>query len=296
MKILAIGGSYFLGLVFTKITYQKHDITLVNRGNVSLAQFGIKEYKLERHDVDKIKSLPAEDYDAIVDFCAYKEGDIKLFIENFPGTFKRYIFVSTVDVYERNVNYVKDEKTPFSSIRYGGEQGDYIYKKILLEHELVEACEKKNAEYISIRPATIYGPYNYAPRESVLIRQIVNGGEIIQPTDADGKFQLVYVKDVANAILKVCEAKDVANSYNVCPEKAVDYNELIQVLKQIADVEVKVLEMPLEQAMLYSMLLPFPVTKQETELYSGEKIAKELNLSYTTLNDGMKITYNFFKK
>ena len=40
--------------------------------------------------------------------------------------------ISTVDVYERQVGYIKDENTPISKTRYSGENGEYIYKKNLL--------------------------------------------------------------------------------------------------------------------------------------------------------------------
>ncbi len=46
MKILIIGGSYFLGRVLTMLSSTKFELTLVNRGRYSMKQFGVKEYFL----------------------------------------------------------------------------------------------------------------------------------------------------------------------------------------------------------------------------------------------------------
>ena len=51
-----------------------------------------------------------------------------------------------------------------------------------------------------LRPAILYGPYNYAPRESVFIQMAVQKKCIPSFTDADGRFQFIYVKDAAEAI------------------------------------------------------------------------------------------------
>ena len=40
--------------------------------------------------------------------------------------------------------------------------------------------------------------------------------------------------------------------------------------------------------------LPYPIFKQEEELYNGQLISKELGLQYTSLDEGMKKTYQAF--
>lgn len=297
MKILVIGGSYFLGRVFTMLASKEHELTLLNRGNISMERYGVRQYRSDRRDTKRLSEFPAENYDAIVDFCAYQPGDIKTIAENlprFPELVKKYIFISTVDVYERNVTYIKGEETPLSAIRYGGEIGDYIYGKICLEKELKNICETTGVEYTIIRPSIIYGPNNYAPRESVYIKQIARGEKVYYPKDALGRFQLVYVKDVVEAILLACQ-NTPSHEYNVCPNVMIGYTEFMQVLQNVSDLPVELVPITTEEAIRQNIHLPFPLTEAETELYSGEKIQRELNLVYTPLEKGMEKTFFAFR-
>ena len=297
MKILVIGGSYFLGRVFTMLASKEHQLTLLNRGNISMQRYGVKEYQMDRRDVQKLRELPCESYDVIVDFCAYNTGDIRTIVENLPGLpglTHKYIFISTVDVYERQVGYVKDENAPISKERYGGEIGEYIYGKICLEQELKEVCDKVGIDYTIIRPSIIYGPNNYAPRESEYIRKIVAKEEIRYPKDAEGKFQLVYVKDVVEAIIAACK-RIPSREYNICPNEAVGYEEFMNVLKDVSDLPVKLQPVTTEEAIKEGAHLPFPLLKEETELYDGKKAERELGITYTSLEEGMRKTYTAFK-
>lgn len=297
MKILVIGGSYFLGRVFTMLASKEHELTLLNRGNISMERYGVKQYQSDRRDTKRLSEFPAEDYDVIVDFCAYNPGDIRIIAENlpeFPGKLKKYIFISTVDVYERNVGYIKGEETPLSSIRYGGPIGDYIYGKICLEKELKEVCDEMKVDYTIIRPSIIYGPNNYAPRESVYIKQIARKEKVYYPKDALGRFQLVYVKDVVEAILLACK-RTPSREYNVCSNEIIRYTEFMQVLQKVSDLPVKLTPITIEEAMAQNAHLPFPLTEEETEIYSGEKIQRELNLTYTPLEEGMQKTFLAFR-
>lgn len=301
MKILVIGGSYFLGRVFTMLASTQHEVTLVNRGNISMKRYNVKEYSIDRRDEKGLQKFPNGIYDMVVDFCAYNPGDIKRVIENmpiFPGLVQKYIFISTVDVYERNVGYIKDENTPLTTTRYGGEIGEYIYGKVCLEKELIEICDKIGIGYTIIRPSIIYGPTNYAQRESQFIKMASNKIPIRYPKDAKAKFQMVYVKDVVNAILAACKTTAIGE-YNICPNDPIGYEEFMQVLSKVSEVPVQLEPISTEEALKEAaegkVHLPFPVTEEENEIYDGSKAERELGIKYTSLLDGMKKTYNCFK-
>ena len=111
MKLLVIGGSYFLGRVFVMETAKKHDITVVNRGTWSLESLGVKQIRGDRKDETLWKSI-VDDYDVVIDFCAYEKGDIAGVLRNIQGRIQQYVFISTLDVYERGRKAVKAEDTP----------------------------------------------------------------------------------------------------------------------------------------------------------------------------------------
>ncbi|HBA50227.1 MAG TPA: hypothetical protein DCZ91_21025 [Lachnospiraceae bacterium] len=295
MKLLVIGGSYFLGRVFVMQAAGKHDITVVNRGTWSLESLGVKQIKGDRRD-DALWRQIEEDVDVIVDFCAYEKGDIARVLRNIRGTVKQYLFISTLDVYERGLGGMKTEDAPFETRVFPGEAGAYIAGKVALERELREVCGEMGIACTVLRPAFIYGPFNYAPRESAYIQLMVQNHALPHITDAEGTFQFVYVKDAAEAAIQ-CLLNPAAygQAYNLCQDQTVTYEAFYEALCMAADVEAEELPVTAEAAQNMGIPLPFPVTAEESELSSNEKSKRELGVSYISFQEGMARTYRAFK-
>ena len=293
-KVLVIGGSYFLGRVFVMAFHEQFNITVFNRGRFSMSEFGVNAVHGDRRD-ERILSSVTAGFDAIVDFCAYQPGDIKAILRGIRGTVKQYIFVSTVDVYRRGTGTLKDESTPFEMRKIAGEEGQYVAGKLALEKELVHECRNRGIAYTVFRPALIYGPFNYAPREPVFIRMMVQKGFLPRIENAKGRFQFVYVRDVAQAIaVSISNPAAFNQAYNLCNPQQVDYPLLADALAAAAGTPLEIRRMTWEQAQEQGISLPFAVREQETELYNSEKSMCELGIVYTPLNAGMEKTYHAF--
>ena len=241
-----------------------------------------------------------EDYDAVVDFCAYEAGDVSQIVRSLPGRIGHYLLISTVDVYERGGGTVKTEEHVLERRVFSGEAGAYIAGKVALEEELVRACGDRKIPWTVLRPAILYGPYNYAPRESVYIRMMLQNRALPRFTDADGRFQFVYVKDAAQAVLKAAGNKTAyGQAYNLCQDEIVTYDTFFQTLRAVADREVvqDLQEIPItvDDAAAQQVPVPFPAKEEESELCSNEKGRRELGLVYTDFEEGMRRTYNAFQ-
>lgn len=295
MRILVIGGSYFFGRVFVMLAAKEHDVTVVNRGTCSVAELGAKQIKGDRKEEGVWKSIE-DDYDCIVDFCAYEKGDIARVLENMPGRIRQYIFISTVDVYERGINGLKGEETPLETRPLPGEAGAYIAGKVALEREVREQCGKRDISCTVLRPAILYGPLNYAPRESVYIRLLARNRVLPRITDAAGSFQFVYVKDAAQAVLScLLNPRAYGQAYNLCGEEVLTYDAFFRELGKASDVEAREIPLTAREAESQGLPLPFPLTEAETELYSNEKSKEELGLRYMDIGEGMARTYRAFR-
>lgn len=297
MKILVIGGSYFYGRVFVMEAAKEHEITVWNRGTYSMEAFGVRQIKADRHEKT---AACGEDYDAVVDFCAYAPGDVQTIIENMAGKIGQYILISTVDVYERDPSSVKAEDAPLEKRSLPGEAGAYIAGKAALEEEVRRVCAAREISYTVLRPAILYGPYNYAPRESAYIQMLLTNHVLPHFTDADGRFQFVYVKDAAQAILKCLgNEKAFGQAYNICQDQTLTYDaffEALQTAAQPEDLE-GFTEVPVtvEQAAAQGVPVPFPATAAETHLCDNAKGKRELSLEYTDFEEGMRRTYKAFR-
>lgn len=298
MKLLVIGGSYFYGRVFVMEAAKEHEITVWNRGTYSMADYGVRQITGDRHDAGA--AVSCGDYDAVIDFCAYEAGDVRAMIECLPSKIGQYILISTVDVYERGTGMVKSEEAALEHRQLPGEAGAYIAGKTALETELREACEAEGIPYTVLRPAILYGPYNYAPRESVYIQMLLKNHALPEFTDADGEFQFVYVKDAAQAVLRCLgNEKAYGQAYNLCQDQILTYDSFFRMLQNVADPEAteKLALVPLtvEAAVAQGVPVPFPAVKAETELCDNTKSKTQLGLSYTDFEEGMRRTYTAFK-
>lgn len=302
MRILVIGGSYFYGRVFVMEALKKHEVTVVNRGTYSMESLGVTQITGDRGDASLWQSI-TEDYDVVVDFCGYRAGDVENVLENITGHIGHYIFISTVDVYQRGLSGYKEEDTPLEVRKFPGEAGEYIEGKVALEQELWSQCGQRGIPFTILRPAILYGPFNYAPRESVFIQLMVQQRLLPRITDADGSFQLIYVRDAAEAVIKCMgNEKTYGQSYNLCGDETVTYDMLADALLNAAgkvkqeekNMPIEQLPMTVQEASAQGLPLSFPVTKAETELCSNEKSKAELGMQYIRLEEGMERTCKAF--
>lgn len=302
MNILVIGGSYFYGRVFVMEAAREYGgdhITVLNRGTYSMQEYGVSQVTGDRHDPALLAGCE-DNYDAVVDFCAYETGDVKRILENLPGRIGQYILISTVDVYERGSGVVKAEDHAKEHRNLPGEAGRYIAGKVALEKELRDVCDSREIPYTILRPAILYGPYNYAPRESAYIQMMLVNHALPDFVDAAGQFQFVYVKDAAQAIIRsLGNEKAYGQAYNLCQDEIVTYESFFETLRKAAEPEVRqnLQEIPItvERAMTEQVPLPFPASVQETELCSNEKSKRELGVVYTDFAEGMGRTYRAFR-
>ncbi len=299
MKILVIGGTYFLGKAFVEKAYKEHEVTLFNRGNRPLVMEEVRFCKGDRHDVSALQQIEG-DFDVIVDFCAYEEGDIRLVAEQLQGRFKQYVFISTCDVYRKGTGEVLAEDSPLEERVFPGPEGAYIAGKVALERELLACASEYGFAYTSVRPSFIYGEDNYAPREGIYFQWIEKAGQILHPVDATGEFQMVYVKDCADVILRMCGRSEAYGQvYNVCGTEGVTYdiwrNSLQEAAQRAGGSAFESLPVTVLQVYEKQIPLPFPLRMEESERYDGSKV-KALGVAYIALEDGIRNCYHYFKE
>lgn len=294
-RILIIGGTYFLGRVFSILAAREgHALTFINRGRFSMKglETDVREFRCDRHELVGIKGLELDsDYDAVVDFCAYAPGDIRMLCDALPCRFGQYIYISTADVYERRPG-IKTEEAPLQSEEPADEVGLYTFRKMLLEQELRAAAADGGFSFTILRPAFVFGPYNYAPRESWFIQLILQKHFVYNPTDSTGHFQMVYVKDAAEAILR-CIGQEQSRDqiYNLSAPEILNYRIFLDELHQASDVDFEEKGVTVRHALTASIPLPFPLTEEESELFDGSKIVRELGASYTGFSEALGATY-----
>lgn len=296
-NVLVIGGSLFTGRVFSIQASRNGGFRLhvVNRGNYPMNLERVVQYKCDRRDAGMMPRLvPDIEYDALVDFCAYEPGAIKSVIDAVGGRIKQYIFLSTASICAPGSGFI-DENAPM--LEFPNDDNDpvtaYLRKKAALERELAEACDEAGISYTILRPTFIYGPFNYAPRESYFIELIAKGMPVPSPIDASARFNFVYVLDVASALMACIGDERAFNvTYNLAGPEAVTYQHLMSVLEHCNGGAFNIREVTAAQVDEEMLPLPFPLTGDT--LVNGEKFARAFAFSYTPFMEGMEKTFKVF--
>lgn len=292
MRLLVIGGTYFLGKAFVDFACEENEVVLVNRGNRDVAfshPSNVKSVISNRHSVNA--QMIDGKFDAVIDFCAYSEGDIKEIADALHDKISQYIFISTSDVFKRGTGKDIDESAELETMDFGGEAGSYILGKAALERELLSVSKEYGISVNAIRPVFIYGQDNYAGRENMFFDWGEKAGQIIFPQDATGHFQMVYVEDVASIILKICGNDECKNkSFNVTGDGIVTYEKFADSLTYAMGKEIEKVNISVSEVNERQIPLPFPLTEEESETYISKNI-NILGFKYTSLSDGLKKTY-----
>lgn len=90
------------------------------------------------------------------------------------------------------------------------------------------------------------------------------------PSDASGHFQMVYVEDVASALLAICERTDTKNQiYNMCGDELITYESFAEALESGTGRQFERVAVPVEELNKRGIPMPFPLTEEESETYCG---------------------------
>ncbi|NLB29619.1 MAG: NAD-dependent epimerase/dehydratase family protein, partial [Clostridiales bacterium] len=297
-RILIIGGTLFTGRVFSILASRtgEFELHVVNRGRFPLGELdNVTEYKCDRHSRRMFERIvPQLEFDAVIDFCAYNEGEVAPIVEAFSSRVRQYVLFSTASVYDPTNRKIKEESDPIiSGDMPGGAEWDYVAGKIALERELIRAAKKTGMAYTILRPTFIYGPFNYAPREPWYIELIARKHVVPVPIDATAHFNFVYVKDVARALMTLAGDERAYNEvFNLAGPEVVNYMRLMSDFERYNGGSFEMREVTVAEAHEENIPFPFPLT--ESDITSGEKFARVFDFKYTPFSEGMENTFRTF--
>ncbi|MDX9785433.1 MAG: NAD-dependent epimerase/dehydratase family protein [Desulfobacterales bacterium] len=299
-QLLIIGGSYFAGRVFVETLFKSHQyqLSVFNRGNIPIGIQGVEQLLGDRENPAAISgNIPRKHWDVIVDFCAYTPEHISTLLDHLRGTVGHYIFISTTSI------YAPTQKMPIieEAAKLTGPQpelgafADYGYLKWLAEGELERQCREKGFFFTLLRPAIIYGRYNYAPRESYLFDTVIAGKPLVIPEDKNVSYSFVWVDDLAD-IIAACLENDAVKgqAYNVAGEESISYDVMADVIESVSGLRVDRRVMGIAEIIRERLPLPFP--PDEPLLYDGGKLRRALNYAHTPFIRGMAETWRYYQK
>ncbi|MDQ0193842.1 NAD-dependent epimerase/dehydratase family protein [Paenibacillus wynnii] len=286
MKILMLGGTYFIGLSIVRRLQGRGHITMVNRGSRSIDIPGINLIKCDRRNTEELAKALIEDYDIVVDVSAYEPSDIHSVLTCLKKPPQKYFYISSAAVYNR-----EGSAPPFDENASGGGDsiwGDYGALKYECEQILGEHMP---SQLFILRPPYVYGPHNYLEREQFIWARLLHQKSVFVPGDGQTRVQFCYVEDIASFIEHLIFRSDVApGAYNIGENRYYSFQEYIELLAEVSQTTpiIRYVNDPKVSARTY-----FPFRNDDLTL-NVNKIIRIPGYSTTTFLDGIRQTYEWF--
>lgn len=230
MRFLVIGGTVFVGRHFVEAALSRgHQVTLFHRGTKGPGLMpGTEEIFGDRDG--QTDRLAGGKWDAVIDCCGYFPRVVEQSVRALAGSVDRYLFVSTISVYDMAGRDRLDEESPVLTIddpTVEEIRGDtYGALKALCEDVVKETFGDRA---LIIRPGLIMGPNDVSNRFTYWVTRMAEGGKAVVPDRPSQPMQLIDVRDMGLFMVLALE-KQLGGTFNACgPETPKTLGDMIDV-------------------------------------------------------------------
>ena len=178
-------------------------------------------------------------WDAVVDTSGYVPREVLAVTRSLEPVADRYVFVSTVSVYE---GWPLEPLTEDSAVLscpsdagpdfgYDGDPGPSVYgfTKAGSERAVIETFGTDRS--VVLRPGVILGPREYVGRLPWWLRRIERGGRVLAPGSPDRSIQPVDVRDVAAFALHTAVGQ--VGTFNVTGAKGETMGAFVEACRSV---------------------------------------------------------------
>ncbi|MDR3253618.1 MAG: NAD-dependent epimerase/dehydratase family protein [Endomicrobium sp.] len=319
LRVLVTGANGFVGshIVETLLEKEHHVVcALREKSNLRWIQSLPVEYRYGCFDDNKFLETVVKDVDVVI-HCAgvvramSKDEYFKVNVKNTKNlcesilkvnsNLKKFIFISSQAAMgpsvSSSIRRITDKENPVS---------DYGLSKLSAESEIKQIfCGK--VPYTILRPAAVYGPRD---KDIFIFFNLVH--KHFRPvTTTKRLLQLVFVKDVAKAVTTCLENEKTNNNiYYLANSTAHTWSEIGKIIGSSIDTKTIPLIIPdfvfkfigiLAEIFSYIIRKPAVLNRQKIiemiqEYWTADTKPAEtdLNIEFTSLEVGSRITYNWY--
>jgi nucleoside-diphosphate-sugar epimerase len=223
LRILVLGGTGFTGPFQVRYALARgHKVTVFNRGKTHPGELpeGVEQLIGDRNG--KLDALQGKKWDVVIDNPTSVPVWVRDVAKILKGNVDRYIFISTISVYNDSSKPGIDESAELA--KYEGKDAmketrdTLIASKFALYGPLKALSEKEAEKWfpgktLIIRPGLIVGPGDETDRFSYWPVRIDRGGEVLAPGEPTDPVQFIDARDLAEWTIRMAE-QDETGIYN----------------------------------------------------------------------------------
>jgi 2'-hydroxyisoflavone reductase len=300
LDLLFLGGTGFLGPHQIEYALARgHRVTTFNRGVSGAGMYGDRvESLIGNRDSRTDAGLSALEgkrrWDAVIDNSGYLPRHVRDSAMLLKRRVSRYLFVSTLSVYDPAAGERVDESTPLSKSLGPTEEMSWA-KYGPLKADCDRAVREIQAEAATVvRPGFIVGPGDDTDRFTYWVDRLARGGDVLGPPERERALQWVDVRDLCPWIIELAE-RDRGGVFNaVGPESRTSWGQVIEVLAKGSSVPVRV-HWP-TAALLEEMKVDLPlVSSTRRPRYFEGGVARAAGLRHRSLEDTAAATLAWWR-
>jgi 2'-hydroxyisoflavone reductase len=306
LKILILGGTGFLGPHQVNYALARgHHVTLFNRGREPDPGYGNRVETLLGNRDSKIGPglAPLQGtrrWDVVIDNSGYFPRHVRDSVDLLKDRVERYIYTSTVAVYDLSAGSVVDEKSPLlPALSADTEQlSDATYGPLKAESDrIVQATMGHKATIV--RANYVVGPGDETDRFTYWVDRISRGGTLLGPPHPKIELQWVDVQDLCPWIIALAEG-DQAGIFNASgPTKSVSWEQVLQELIRLSGVPAQV-KWATPEAMTKAGISQLPLIQPDSNGGADSKhisgdAARTVGLHYRSLADTAQATIAWWR-
>ncbi len=291
-KVLILGGSYFVGRkVVEYLSEQGYAVTVLNRGTRPLSVDGVQQICCDRNDGEGMKkALSGKVFDFAIDVSWQDVSWVEKLCNALDfEPVKKLVFISSSAVYD-----VERLQIPFAETDALAENKYWTFYgkgKIDAENYYAEFLKDKQTELVMVRPPYIYGEYNYAQRESLIFRQLMEDKPVVIPK-SNPKLQFIYTEDLAAVVECLFHTgTGKVSVFNVGNRDAVTSREWVEACTKVAGKKPEILEV--DYAELGKNVRDFYPFFDYDNVLEVSKI-NEITRKETPFEEGLKRAFAWF--
>lgn len=273
---LVLGGTRFFGVKLVESLLNKGiQVTVATRGNTN-DPFGDKvdRIQFDRNDKESFtKSFEGNTWDVVFDQICYSCQDANDAIEVFKGKTNRYIFTSTLSVYDDSDRaLVESDFNPYTFEITLNERTEVSYQEGKRQAEAV-FFKKAPFSMAAVRFPIVLGENDYTERMVFYIRKVFNE-EVIYLQSLDAAMGFISEGEAGN-FLSWLSMTDFEGPINACTNGTVTLREFITYIEKATGKKAKV-EITHEE----SKLTPYAIS---SSWYMSNEKAKNLGYKFDEL-------------
>lgn len=298
-KILILGGTNFIGRLLTEsLIKTDHDITLFNRGKTNSELFPEIKKVIGDRETNDIEKITNQNWDIVFDLSCYYPNSLEKLLNSLKGKVGKYVFVSTVSVYDTNNQLAinenekvfscnESEKTNTLMYTYGNRKAEC--ERILLAHS--------DLAKVILRPAVVYGKYDYTDRFYYWIYHVVKQNKILFPENGlNSLINFTFVEDLVKTMIYSGFHQMQNEIYNVTTHDQVNISKIINTVSGILNKKVELVNASNQflndnQIKVWSDIFYLPYNM----FYDNSKILNQINFSFDSFEKSVEKTIDYYK-